>query len=321
MEHLEEKYKKDKLTVDELKKLRERVNQMSDDQLEEHLFESWKRDMLQEVSVPDERLSGIKKEIDHTLFSRPALVRFWRWGRIAAAILLPVFILTTLYFYHETRSLESGNILFSTLTGEHASVTLPDGTKVTMNANSSLTYSAKEFNRKERSVNFNGEAYFDVTKNREVPFIVLTEDLKVKVLGTKFNLRAYAGRETMELTLEEGEVLLSSRIEEKKLFPHQKAVLNCTDGRILILQEELPENASVWRNNELVFVDEPLEHVVQVLEENYGIDIHLENSKMKSDLFTGRVPANDLLNALEILRYSYHMDYRVDAKDIYFRDK
>lgn len=321
MNRLEEKYKKNELAAEELQALRDKVNRMSDEQLEEQLLESWQRDILPTASVPGEHLSRIKKEVDKTLFPRHTLGRSWRWGRIAAAILLPIFILTTLYFYRETRSLSSGEILFSTLAGEHARVTLPDGTHVTMNATSSLTYSPKDFNRDERCVNFNGEAYFDVTKNKAVPFIVVTEEMKVKVLGTKFNLYAYAGQETMELTLEEGEVLLSSRKEEKKLLPHQKAVLNCADGSISIFQDDMPEHASVWKNNELVFVDERLENVVQALEENYKINIHLEDSTMKGDLFTGRMPANDLLNALEILRYSYHMDYRVDAKEIYFRDR
>ena len=76
------------------------------------------------------------------------------WGRIVAAILLPIFVFATFYFYQETRSLSSGEVLFSTFAEEHANLTLPDGTKVTMNSNSSLTYSPKDFNRDERCVDF-----------------------------------------------------------------------------------------------------------------------------------------------------------------------
>lgn len=71
----------------------------------------------------------------------------------------------------------------------------------------------------------------------------------------------------------------------------------------------------------LVFIDEQLENVIVALEENYNISIHIKGLNIDSDLFTGKVPSNDLLNALEILKYSYHMDYRVDAKDIYFSKK
>lgn len=170
-------------------------------------------------------------------------------------------------------------------------------------------------------MDFNGEAYFNVAKNKSVPFVITTKDLTVRVLGTKFNLHAYAGNETMEVTLEEGEILVSSRKEEKKLLPNQKAVLNCQDGSILVLEEKRPEDASVWKNNELVFIDEQLENVIVALEENYNISIHIKGLNIDSDLFTGKVPSNDLLNALEILKYSYHMDYRVDAKDIYFSKK
>ena len=61
-----------------------------------------------------------------------------------------------------------------------------------------------------------------------------------------------------------------------------------------------------------------MENVIVALEENYNISIHIKGLNIDSDLFTGKVPSNDLLNALEILKYSYHMDYCVDAKDIYF---
>ena len=104
----------------------------------------------------------------------------------------------------------------------------------------------------------------------------------------------------MEVTLEEGEILVSSRKEEKKLLPNQKAVLNCQDGSILVLEEKRPEDASVWKNNELVFIDEQLENVIVALEENYNISIHIKGLNIDSDLFTGKVPSNDLLNALEI---------------------
>ena len=322
MDTLEEKYKRNCLTPEELKEFRAEINGMSDSQLEERLSKSWQEDVLVDDSpVTAQRLTRLKKEIDDDLFPERSVKPWWSWGRVAAAVLLPFFILATIYFYQESRSLSSGEVLFTTLAGERANLVLPDGTKVTMNSNSSLVYSPKDFNRDERCVDFNGEAYFDVARNKSVPFIITASDLTVKVLGTKFNLHAYAGNETMEITLEEGEVLVSSRKEDKRLLPRQKAVLDCRDGSISIWEEEKPENASVWKSNELMFLDERLDSVVAVLERNYGVDIHIEDMEMNSDLFTGKVPANDLLDALEILKYSYHMNYRVEAKDIYFSSK
>ena len=321
MDYLEEKYKRNCLTPKELEELQRKVREMSDGQLEDRLFKGWQEDILDDSSVSAERLAILKRKVDKSIFPKYRTKMLISWGRIAAAILLPIFVFATFYFYQETRSLSSGEVLFSTFAEEHANLTLPDGTKVTMNSNSSLTYSPKDFNRDERCVDFNGEAYFNVAKNKSVPFVITTKDLTVRVLVTKFNLHAYAGNETMEVTLEEGEILVSSRKEEKKLLPNQKAVLNCQDGSILVLEEKRPEDASVWKNNELVFIDEQLENVIVALEENYNISIHIKGLNIDSDLFTGKVPSNDLLNALEILKYSYHMDYCVDAKDIYFSKK
>ena len=322
MSNLEDKYKNDSLTQADLLAFREELNHTSDEQLEARLHASWQNDALDELGVPTERLEALKSRIDQNLSASKRSFKLElpaRLGWIAAAVLLPVFMLTTFHFYRQTSILSNEEVLFSALEGERSNVTLPDGTKVTLNSNSSLTYSPGQFNHKERNIQFNGEAYFNVAKNESAPFIIHTHELKVTVLGTKFNLHAYAGNKTMAITLEEGHVLLSSKQEEKELFPHQKAILDCQDGRISIVRDDSPENASAWRNGELVFSNQELHDVLNDLEDTYDISIQMHTDKaIATDLFTGRIPTDNLLDALEILRYSYHMNYQIDKKTIIF---
>lgn len=320
MNELENKYKDNSLTPAELTELRKQVNGMTEKQLEERLRESWNADIFKSDHVVSERLKIIKEQIDSDI--QPSKHSYRLPGhifRIAAAILLPLLLLTSIHFYRETVKLSNGEILFSTQEGERANITLPDGTQVTLNTNTFMTYSPGEFNYKERNIQFNGEAYFDVATNPSIPFIIHTKDLRIKVLGTKFNLHAYSGNNTMSLTLEEGHVLLSSRKEEKELFPNQKAILDCHNGRISIIKEEVPENASAWRNGELAFSNQELQQVLSDLEQNYGVRICIEShDSINTDLFTGKIPADNLLDALEVLKYSYHMKYRIYNKTIYF---
>ena len=154
MDYLEEKYKRNCLTPKELEELQRKVREMSDGQLEDRLFKGWQEDILDDSSVSAERLAILKRKVDKSIFPKYRTKMLISWGRIVAAILLPIFVFATFYFYQETRSLSSGEVLFSTFAEEHANLTLPDGTKVTMNSNSSLTYSPKDFNRDERCVDF-----------------------------------------------------------------------------------------------------------------------------------------------------------------------
>ena len=125
-----------------------------------------------------------------------------RWtARIAAAIVIAVsgYYMTTDYIYNKNAQPQT----ITVPAGQRAQITLADGTRVWLNAQSTLTY-ASNFGRKERNVELDGEAYFEVTKNKKLPFYVHTEMNKVRVVGTCFNVCAYKGSKEFETTLVEG---------------------------------------------------------------------------------------------------------------------
>ena len=319
MGNLEDKYRKDTLSPVELQVLREEVNAMSDNELEQSLYQAWKEEEIDSTFVGDERVTEIKRKIDAVIGKEHSTVpMFIRVGQIAAAVLLPVFIALSVYLYCENNRITSEEMIVSTGMGERANVTLPDGTRVSLNSNSKLGYIPKTYNQEERNIEFSGEAYFRVVKNTAVPFIIDAKGLKVQVLGTTFNLSVRENAQTAELALEEGSVQLLSVKSNKRvtLSPLQKAILDQNTGAITVVSDENVRDASAWRLGNMVFRNTPLSEVLRTIEENYNVSIEMNSDIRLTDQFTGTVPVGNLNEVLEVLEKSYHFKTEITGKII-----
>jgi transmembrane sensor len=298
---------------------------MTDDEIASQLQEEWMTEEIDVSSVDSNRLGNLKENIDRAI-GRPkaGMQLFKRIGQIAAAILLPVFIVTTYYFYKETRQLSSEEMVVTTGKGERASIILPDGTNVALNSESRLAYTPKVYNKKERQIAFDGEGYFKVHKDADRPFLIDAKGLMVRVLGTVFDLKARKKGETAELMLEEGSVqFFSTRTRENVLLKRgNKAILDQKTGRITVLCEKNIENAAAWKHGHLKFYETQLSSVIKNIETNYKVNINMDDTLYSSDLFTGTLPATNLNEAILILRKSYHLDcYQRGNKIILFKSK
>lgn len=323
MESLEKKYRKDTLTSFELKELRRDINSMSDDELGEQMYQSWMHEDIDCTLVENERIKKMKNKIDLSINKKPSITnQLVRVGQIAAAILLPVFMILSVYLYNENRRITSDEMIVSTGAGEHASVALPDGTIIALNSDSKLSYLPKAYNREERNISFSGEGYFQVFKNKEVPFIINSKGLQVKVLGTTFNLCVRGNSQTAELALEEGSVWLLSTKSTKNvvLQHHQKAILDQSTGNITVLEDEDIENSSAWRQGDIIFRNTPLSEVLRVLEENYGVTFKTKCNYCLTDKFTGALSITDLNEVLEVIEKSYHLNAEISGKEILLTD-
>lgn len=319
MKQLDIKYRQNNLTPKELQELRKMVNELPDSEIESSMYESWQNDSQDEKNISAERLEAIKAAIYKSIAPKPSFSLIKRIGKIAAAVLIPLFMFTTFYFYKETKVLSEQEMIVSTSRGERATITLLDGTHVTINSETYLIYTPKTFNKSERRIRFEGEAYFDVAKKESLPFVVGTKDLEIKVLGTKFNLLAREKNKTIELVLEEGHVLLFSSKETKELFVNQRATLDRSTGSISIASEPLPRNASAWKQGELVFGNARLKDVLKSLENNYGVHITIDSTlDLSEDLFSGTITARNLLEALEVIKISYQLEYTVIDNEVMF---
>lgn len=310
MDELEQKYRNDKLNPDELKRLREEVNSMSDNRLEDSLREAWES---AEASPSDaDRLDELKVRIDQQLFpSHRVVPLYWKVLRIAAAVLLPLFMIATVYLYQENTVLSQKDFVATTGKGEQVTISLPDGTQVTLNAESRLSYNLSNFNSDERRVVFDGEGYFRVAKNPFSPFSISAKGLKVSVLGTTFNLRARSADATAELSLEEGSVRFQSLKTGQGviLSPNQTAILDQIHGTVIVEESSYTTDASAWRRGELAFRNVPFAEVLKELEEVYHVSIAIETEEIdyQDDLFTGVLSRTNINEALEVIEHSYHL--------------
>ena len=160
---------------------------------------------------------------------------------------------------------------------EEKELTLPDGSKIWMNENSTLMYAA-EFEKRE--IIFAGEAFFDVAHLKEKPFVIKSGEAQVTVLGTAFNVRAYPKEDIIEVTVERGKVAFSipgGTTSAQILTPEEYGVLDKEEGLITKAKIVSP-NATAWKTERLVFKDTPIFEVKKSLERYYGISLAVSNS-------------------------------------------
>lgn len=166
-----------------------------------------------------------------------------------------------------------------TLHGMECRVTLSDGTEVHLNAESKLTYPVC-FSNKNRVVEIQGEAYFDVAPDKEHPFIVKTPYISVQVTGTSFNVRAYADEPTESTTLISGGVKVISDKEEFELTPNQHFVYDkaSKDGSVSDVNTELYTS---WQSGSFIFMNVPMENVMSYLSKWYGFNYSFSDESSK----------------------------------------
>lgn len=189
--------------------------------------------------------------------------------------------------------------------GSQSRLRLPDNTQVVLNAGSRITYS-QQFGVENREVTLEGEGYFEVTHNAEKPFYVISKNLKVRVLGTKFNFSDYPEDPTATVSLIEGKVALNNCLkaeQEMILAPSEKVILNKETKNMTKEQVTNVNNDLLWKEGKLLFDNTPLEEAIKILERSYGVTIHLKKDSLKNFQFYGNFNRNeqtihDILNAL-----------------------
>lgn len=186
--------------------------------------------------------------------------------------------------------------------GGEFQINLPDGTKVWLNAESSLKYPVA-FNGNERKVILTGEAYFEVTPNKKMPFKVLTNKQEVEVLGTHFNVNAYEDNRRTKTTLVEGSVKVKEFIHAnvRLLKPGQLAVL---EENSLYIKEADIESEIAWKNGYFIFNDEELESIMLKISRWYDINVVYTNGLSNKDVKFGGIVSRSknisvVLNTME----------------------
>jgi transmembrane sensor len=184
-------------------------------------------------------------------------------------------------------------------------VVLPDGSVVTLNKESELTFD-KEFKGNQRTVQLKGEAFFKVAHNPQKPFIVVADKIQVKVLGTSFNVRAYK-HAAKEVYVATGKVSFSAEDKEVILQPGDKAVADPNGKQLALVPTETP-NEIAWTTKTLVFKKTTLAEVIPAIERYFGISITIRNKDLLQCRFTSTFTDPTLPEVLEALRVSLHLE-------------
>lgn len=246
---------------------------------------------------------------------------------LAAAILaFPIAVaLSFLFSDYPLSEAVDQTVVMSAPAGHISKCLLPDGTAVWINSGSQLLYRSSGFDGKIREVSLDGEAYFEVVKNKSRPFYVRTGIADVKVTGTSFNVKADNKSNAFETVLTEGsiELQLEGRDGDQsiKLKPGEKAVFDAGQRKMLV-QEVNPEIYSAWRNGEIIFQDATLSDLIIELERIYDVQFRLSDPDLGKYRFRGIFGYdNNLIGALEKFKVTAHIDYYIKDKEVWLSKK
>ncbi|WP_121810456.1 FecR family protein [Mucilaginibacter kameinonensis] len=233
----------------------------------------------------------------------------------------------------------------NTFVREKSTIVLTDGTRITLNSKSSLRYPTS-FTGKTREVYLSGEAFFDVHKDHEHPFIIHTEKMNIKVLGTAFNVKSYPNDPSSETTLIRGaiEVTLDDRPSDRIILkPSEKLIVNkgsfatvhkkenklapATDSSagtqyVLTSFTRLHQYDSAvletsWTQNKLIFRDESFADLAARMERWYGVEIKFKNDDLKKYRFNGTYEKESITEALDALRRTEDFHYKIKKSTIF----
>jgi len=206
-------------------------------------------------------------------------------------------------------------IAIVTQRGDKKEIDLPDGSKIFLNADSKLIYPS-EFNDTIREVSLIGEAFFDIKKDVHKPFIVNTSSIKVRVLGTSFNIKSYAKDKKVETTLVTGKVeLIKDKGTPIILAPSQKAIFHKAQNKLEIEKVKSLEVVA-WKDGTLIFNKTPLKEVITDLERKYNVKISVNSQKLLNHKYTGAFDNLSITEVLNLLAISTPIKYTYENNNI-----
>ncbi len=248
--------------------------------------------------------------------------------KVASVFVFAFIIIWLTYAIFEKASNKHFQYIESvTKNGEKAQVVLSDGTKIWINSGSILKY-PDVFTGKNREVFLEGEAFFDVSHNKNKPFIITTSLIQIEVLGTKFNISSYPDDETIETTLVAGTVKITSKNIKSKsgkenyiLKPNEKATFLKNDNTVII-DEVITKYYTSWKDGSLFFNNETFEKIAKRLERWYDLEIELTNSELKYNKYTCVVDKDKTIeHVLNLLNICTPIEYSIKGKTITIKQK
>lgn len=283
-----------------------------------------------EINNTDEAQAFLNEAPVKSLFN-------WRW--VAAAVVMLGIVGGLFYTMRYEQSDQSSATVMHQVQvpyGTTRQLIMPDGTKVKLNAGSTFTY-PEQFSKNTRDVSLIGEGFFEVTKNARKPFLVHTNKLIIKVLGTVFNVKAYSDDKTIETTLLKGKVQVELNNNPEKtiiLLPNEKLMVannvsqsssqsksnvSKIEYQVTTLAQVKPDEIkeTAWIDNKILFTNELFEDVAKQIERKYNVQVIFEDQALKTEQISGLLDKEPLQEAMQIIEQTTPFRFRMEGKNIY----
>lgn len=269
-------------------------------------------------------LPGVSKYSDKTTLPQPS--RLWPLRRVSvvAAVFLALLVAGGVW-WKQRRPAESAYVVLATKQNQLSKVMLPDSSEVWVKAGSTLKY-LKNFESGTRDVYLDGEAFFDVAHDASKPFVVHTADLRIKVLGTTFNVKSYPSDKTAEATLVKGKVMIEKNLAPGPgpviLAPNQRATYSreartVTVSSVADAREIKALDLATRERESMVFDAVPFTEVLTRLENRFEVKVHIADRQGLSCLFTADFEQEGLAEIFDLIAVSHNVTYRIKGNDVY----
>jgi len=298
-------------------------------EVESWLLEHWASSPeIESITLIDTIFRQIQEyEKEHKSKSGFSISRILKiYQKVAAFLLIPVIGLGIIYWVSQYN--QSAVQFTETIAprGQKSQIVLADGTKVWLNSDTKIKYPGR-FSKDQRDVYLDGEAFFEVSKNAHQPFVVHTSQVNVKVLGTKFNVKAYSDESDIETSLFEGKInlLMNNSSSEspvvKEVEPGQSFVYSKTDHQ-LVAKHFPQDEINGWKNNQLIFKDDTFSNLVRKIERWYDVKVVYDRKLFNDRLLTVELFEGERLDhLLKIVSLTLSVDYKYENGEIILTPK
>jgi transmembrane sensor len=265
---------------------------------------------LEENEVEQE-LSFLKERIRQENPRKQLHLLHWNnWRALAASISLLIVAFSAFYYYNYLQ-----HSYYTTGYGETRNILLPDGSKVILNGNSEIKFKRDFTDQNDRIIYLEGEGFFEVTHQvNNQKFIVSTNGIEVTVLGTKFNVNSR--RDNVRVVLNSGKVKVSHATNEALYMkPGEMVEYNKKEERYVKTFVQ-PQLYTSWKNNKLEFKNTPVKEIIQILEDNYGLRVVLQDSAIVERKLTGNYPADNITILLKSMEEVFGLNITQNNKEL-----
>ena len=275
-----------------------------------------------QIRMAEERLQArirkqeAEQEAEQQTEHHARVVSMWRR---AAAVAVVCVLGGLAWFYLQHNSLRSMQMqVVMTGADNDTTLMLPDGTKVWLNRQSALKY-PKEFDAEDRVVEIEGEGYFEVTKDPHQPFIVESDVMSVKVLGTVFNFHVDKEQQKASVSLLEGKVRVAGNNDEGtiELEPGQKAFVDARMGSMTVSEADVYQEA-MWHEHKTAFSNANINSIAKLLENIYKVQVVVDPAIDQNNTYSGVVKEKETIDSvLDLLQNTLPIHYKVKGNKVY----